>query len=225
MSKPVPSGVVSVTELPTIETALLAIPGIRGARVIIDVDGGIGEIHATVSPRRSPKKIVRDIESFLLVRYAYRIDYRRISLVQVSDQAIADRITLGRVTQIERVGESLIEVELLNGEFTYRGCQTLVGDVHEVAARAAIDALNQLFEQPALLDLGGVQLTTFGARQVTTVYVVCQSINEEHVLGTTFVRGNVAEAAARAVLAATNRRLAGWLTDQRQAPAKELAAA
>lgn len=225
MSKPGPSGVISATDVPSIETAFLAIPGIRGARIIIDVDGGIGEIHATVSPRRSPKKIVRDIETFLLVRYAYRIDYRRISLVQVLDQAVIDRITLGHVTQTEGPEGLCIEVELLNGEQVYRGRQLLLGETQEVAAQAAIDALNQLFEQPALLALGGVQLTTFGLRQVTTVYVVCQSTHEEHVLGTTFVRGNVAEAAARAVLAATNRRLAGWLTDQRQAVAIEMVAA
>ena len=47
----------------------------------------------------------------------------------------------------------------------------------------------------------------------------------EQVLGTTFVRSSIAEAAARAVLAATNRRLAGWLLDQQEQAALDLASA
>lgn len=225
MLKPVPSGSVSITDAPSIEAALLSIPGVRGARLIIDVDGAIGEIHATVSPRRSPKKIVRDIESFLLVRHAYRVDYRRISLVQVSDQVAVDRVSLGRVEQIQRLGGQFIEVELANGTDAFRGQCLLVDNLHESAAKATIEALNMLFDLQTPLALGGAQLQTFGSRQVITVYVVCQAANEEHVLGTTFVRGNVAEAAARAVLAATNRRLVGWLTDQRQVQTTELVAA
>lgn len=225
MPKPVPGGAVSTTDLPSIEAALLSIPGVRGARVVIDIDGGIGEIHATVSPRRSPKKVVRDIETLLLVKYAYRIDYRRISLVQVSDQTVVDRITLGRVEQIQRPDGTFIEVELQNGEQTYCGAHALEGDIQEIAAKAAIAALNKLFEPQSPMALGGVQLNNMGSRQVVTVYVMCRLVNEEHVLGTTFVRGSVADAAARAVLAATNRRLGGWLADQRPTPVLELVAA
>jgi hypothetical protein len=50
---------------------------------------------------------------------------------------------------------------------------------------------------------------------VVTAYVTFQETAIEHLLGTTFVRNSVPEAAARAVLAATNRRMATWLSERR----------
>lgn len=224
MTKPKADGSVSLPDTASIEHALLSIPGVRGARILFDVDGSIGEIHAVATPRRSPKKIVRDIESFLVVRYGYRIDYRRVSVVQIAEQGIADRINLHRVEEIQQPDATYIEVELLNGEQKYQGRCVLGDDPAYAAAKATIAALNALFAPQAPLELGGVQCTAFGTRQVVTAYVLCQVLALEHVLGTTFVRNSIAEAAARAVLAATNRRLAGWLPDQPHVAALVVAA-
>jgi hypothetical protein len=218
MLKSAQNGTVSLPDTTTIEDALLSIPGVRGARVIQTDPGDIGEIHVVASPRRSPKKIVRDIESFLMVQYAYRIDYRRISLVQVTDSLSTERVTLGRVEQIQQPDGAFVEVELLNGEQRH-ATRVLIGDdLALAAAKATVGALNVLFAPQSPLRLSGTLLTEIGARQVVTAYVTFQETTVEHLLGTTFVRGSVPEAAARAVLAATNRRLASWLSEQRRAP-------
>ncbi len=218
------NGSVSLPDTATIEQALLTISGVRGVRIFLSNDG-IGEIHVAASPRRSPKKIVRDIESLLIVRYAYRIDYRRISLVQSADNVAVERIALGRVEQIQQMDGTFVEVELINGEQRYQAHYPLEQDVAQAATKATIAALNTLFAPHAPFELGGVQRAEFGERQVITVYVICQDVNVEHLLGTAFVRTSVAEAAARAVLAATNRRLAGWLSVQRHDAVAELATA
>ncbi|HEX6287571.1 MAG TPA: hypothetical protein VFZ66_00195 [Herpetosiphonaceae bacterium] len=208
----------------TLEQALLTIPGVRGARIFLS-DDGIGEIHVAASSRRSPKKIVRDIESLLIVRYAYRIDYRRISLVQTGDTTASERIVLGRVEQIQQIDGMFVEVELINGEQKYRAHYPIEQSIAHAASTAAIAAINMLFVPHAPFSLGGVQSAEFGSREVITVYVTCQDIDVEHLLGTAFVRSSVAEAAARSVLAATNRRLAGWLSNQRHSPVAELTTA
>lgn len=223
MTKPAQTVLVSLPDTSVIEENLLAIPGVRGARVIRMSEADLGEIHVIASPRRSPKKIVRDIESLLMVRFAYRIDYRRISLVQVTDTVAIDRVTLGRVELVQQPEGMFVEVDLLNGEQRFSGQAALGDDEALAAGKATVAALNALFFPQTPLEIGGVQLTMFGARQVITAYVIFQVAALEHVLGTTFVRNSVAEAAARSVLAATNRRLAGWITDQRHAPAAELA--
>lgn len=212
------TAVVSLPDTGAIEETLLTIPGVRDARVLRACESDIGEVHVIASPRRSPKKIVRDIESVLVVRYGYRIDYRRISLVQLPDSGTADRVTLGRVEQIQQPDGTYIEVDLLNGEQRFTGRCSVSADVAEAAGRATVAALNGLFAPQSPLELAGVHCTTFGARQVVTTYITYQDIAQEHVLGTTFVRNSIAEAAARSVLAATNRRLAGWLPDQHYAP-------
>lgn len=219
------STAVSLPDTAMIEETLLTISGVRGARIVRATDTDIGEVHIIASPRRSPKKIVRDIESVLVVRFAYRIDYRRISLVQIADAGTIDRVTLGRVEEIQQPDGMYIEVDLLNGMQRFTGRAALSDDPAADAARATVLALNGLFAPQSPLELAGVQCTTFGLRQVITTYVTYQDASLEHVLGTTFVRGSMAEAAARSVLAATNRRLAGWIPDQRQVAADQLVAA
>ncbi|PLS77202.1 MAG: hypothetical protein CYG59_25125 [Chloroflexi bacterium] len=211
------TAVVSLPDTATIEETLLTIPGVREARIMRTSETDIGEVHIIASPRRAPKKIVRDIETLLVVRFAYRIDYRRVSLVQIPDSGTADRVTLGRVEQIQQPDCTYMEVDLVNGLQRFTGRCAVGDDPAEAASRATIMALNGLFAPQSPLELAGVQCTTFGARQVVTTYVTYQDIALEHVLGTTFVRSSVAEAAARSVLAATNRRLAGWLPDQHSA--------
>jgi hypothetical protein len=206
---------VSLPDTASIEESLLSIPGVRGARIIRSVLNDLDEIHVVASPRRSPKKIVRDIESFLMVQYAYRIDYRRISLVQVNDTVSADRVTLGRVEQIQQPDGTFIEVEILNGEQRFVAKEACSDDLALAAAKGTVAALNDLFSNGVPLRLSGTLLTSIGNRQVVTAYVTFQETAIEHLLGTTFVRNSVPEAAARAVLAATNRRMATWLSERR----------
>lgn len=223
MSKPRANGAVPLPDVATIEQALLSIPGMRGARILVGEDGGIGEVHAVASPQRSAKKIVRDIESFLLVRYGYRIDYRRISLVQLGNQGLPDRVNLVRVDHVQQPDGSSIEVELRKGEQIFYGRATLGNDPMQAAANATVAALNTLLGPHTPLQLGGIETTTVGSHTVVIACLIHCATTLEQVLGTTFVRSSVAESAARAVLAATNRRLVGWLIDQQDMAAFDVA--
>ena len=224
MLKPFSNASASLPDVVTLEQDLLTIPGIRGARIILSEDG-IGEIHVAVSPRRAPKRVVRDIETFLIVRYAYRIDYRRISLVQAADTTASERIMLGRVEQIQQMEATFVEVELINGTQKYKAHHAVEQDVAYAAAKATVAALNALFTPHAPFEMIDVRLVDFGVRQVITVYMTNQEAELEHLLGSAFIRNGVAEAAARSVLAATNRRLAGWLSFQHHASVVQLSRA
>ena len=144
MSKPKANGSLPLPDIASIEQALLSIPGMRGARILVGEDGGIGEVHAVASPQRSAKKIVRDIESFLVVRYGYRIDYRRISLVQLGNQDMPERVNLVRVDQVQDLDGSCIQVELRKGEQSFSGRAALDGELRYAAASATVSALNEL---------------------------------------------------------------------------------
>src|ERR687892_334678 len=81
-----------------LERSICGIFGVRGARVILDEVGEVREVHVVASPKRSPKKIVRDIETYFAVRHRRRIDYRRISCVQIGDDVpLQERPTLRRI--------------------------------------------------------------------------------------------------------------------------------
>lgn len=214
MSKAGSNGATPLPDIDSVEAALRSLPGIQSARVVADEDGGLKEVHALISQQRSPKKIVRDIESLLLVQYGYRIDYRCISLVQISDTRSSERISLVRVETIQRLSGSLIEVELTAGSQQLIGRATYNEDEAEAAVRATISALNTMFGPSTPLAVSDVQHLNFDNRKALTVCIAYHGSEIEYVIGTAFVTQQAANAAARAVLAATNRRLSGWLKNQ-----------
>jgi hypothetical protein len=194
----------------SIERAIGALSGVCGARVVLGANA-INEVHVLATPRRAPKKIIRDIESLLLVQYGYRVDYRRISLAQIAatDVPAHGQVALGSVEQIRTPHGTFVTVELFDGQRSYNGTHALDNDEAHAAANATIAALNALFVPAAPLAVRGVQCATIGMRPVVTV---CVAYNvTEQVLGSAFVGHSVATAMAHAVLAATDHHLAEWL--------------
>jgi hypothetical protein len=71
------------------ETGICTLTGVVSAHVVLNPDGlEIDEIHVVSTKERSPKQIVRDIESILLNNHGVRIDHKKISIAQV--QGIED---------------------------------------------------------------------------------------------------------------------------------------
>ncbi len=66
-----------------LQQAIEQINGVTSARVLLDDTGDIAEIHLVGSSARKPKQIVRDTESLIYARFGIRVDYRKISLVQL----------------------------------------------------------------------------------------------------------------------------------------------
>ena len=66
-----------------IEGLLICLPGIQKARVVVDDWGAIKEIHILTGLDRSPKQIVRDVESALKAQWNITLDRRKVSVAQV----------------------------------------------------------------------------------------------------------------------------------------------
>ena len=73
----------SETHLAKLEQDLLRVPGVRSARVIgTDVPS---EIHIVTTSKRSPKQVVRDVQSLAAAGFGIPIDHRIVSVVQLDD--------------------------------------------------------------------------------------------------------------------------------------------
>lgn len=157
----------------TIERAVGALSGVCGARVVLGANV-INEVHVLATPRRAPKKIIRDIESLLLVQYGYRVDYRRISLAQVAatDGPVRERVALRGVEQVRTPHGTFVAVELVDGQHPYVGTHLLHENEADAAANATIAALNALFAPAAPLAVRGVQCAT--DRHAARGYGVCR---------------------------------------------------
>ncbi len=195
-----------------LERGLSGIFGVRGARVMLDAAGDIREVHVVTSPKRSPKKIVRDIETYLAVRYRRRVDYRCISCMQLSDDvALQDRQTLHQIGR----SDGYVDVVLNDGTHQLPGRMLVDDEPLSAGAGATVTALNRLWETQPRLRLIQAQSVEIGQRPLAVVYLTYTGRGSEHLTGTSFIRGSREEAAARAVLSAVNRRLRAWLSEQK----------
>ena len=71
------------THLAKLEEDLLRVPGVRSARVVgTDVPS---EIHIVTTSKRSPKQVVRDVQSLAAAGFGIPIDHRIVSVVQLDD--------------------------------------------------------------------------------------------------------------------------------------------
>ncbi|HEC91608.1 MAG TPA: hypothetical protein ENI51_01220, partial [Candidatus Atribacteria bacterium] len=63
-------------EVEDIERSLKVLNDILFVKIVLSEDRDIKEIHVITKDSSNPKKIIRDIESFLVAKYNIQVDYR-----------------------------------------------------------------------------------------------------------------------------------------------------
>ena len=197
-----------------LEGAINQVQGVVANRVVPGDKGDLSEIHVMASKQRAPKQIVRDIESLLFIRFGFRVDYRKISLVQLGEEQILPlglpRLKLISVhCQVGSLGAEA-EVQIGSREGLHVGLAKGegVGEA-ELVAQATLNALQQVVGAKAELALQGVERFDLVGRKIIVVQVSSLfPAGEETLLGVSFIGGEgEREASARAALDAVNRRL------------------
>jgi len=208
------------TELADIEKELCRLPAVNAARIVADDIGRPKELHVLAAAGKSPKQIARDIQSVAMATFGLELDHRIISVVQLDSEHMQPivapvgqaRVAIGAISSEQSGMRSQARVTLRRGTDEASGFSE--GSVAEssrsrAVAQATLDALRQLVNTADNADVEMASLVSLGTREVavaTLVFVVPP--HEEVVSGSAVVRGgNEAEALARAVLDATNRRL------------------
>jgi hypothetical protein len=216
------NGVDSLT-LVGLEQELSKISGVRSVRVV----GGArpSEIHVVAGRSRTPKQIVRDVQSLAVAGFGVSIDHRIVSVVQLDDEAVARAAS--RPVAAPVPGRPIVESVLLRSEGPTKSVQVTLawpddarthgtakaGTSRELQARAAmqstVDAL-----APALnaggtrLEVEHVFLQAMGADEAVVVKATVYEGDEPTaVTGAVLVDNDVVNAAVRALLHAVNRKL------------------
>lgn len=206
-------------ELQNLEVELCRIAEISATRVVGDAAGRPVELHVLARPGRHPKQLVRDIQSVALASLGIEIDRRIVSVVQLEEEDLEgvrgggpSRTVFVGVTAQVTATRCLARVTLTqDGEEAVGAAEGSAAATaqHRLVAQATLDALRQLNPGAAPPDLDGAQIVRIGHRDVAVVTVILFIGAREHaVSGSALVRDHwEAEALARAVLNATNRRL------------------
>ena len=194
---------------------LSKIPGILNVRIIADADNNtLTEIHVLSNTSRSPKQIVRDIQSALLASYNIRIDHKIISIAKVMDgdyNVNNCRLSIDSIQLFTRNGMVEARVLLKMDDRIYEG-QSAGGNTVQgrlrVAAEAALQAVHQYLDEEFVFILSDVTKFTLADRKVAAVSVMhFTNMGNEYLSGSAFVQNSDDEAAVKATLDAVNRRL------------------
>lgn len=201
----------SVSDL---ELTLNKVRGVYASRVMMD-NHNISEIHIIASDERKPKQIVRDIETILCVKHGLRVDYRKVSLVQLAAEDLR-RLPLAR-PEIRRVSEeNLGDQRRVRVEIQGAG-QIVVGEAYEridnptpfySAAQATVRCVEKLVSRQIDVRVEYATALRLDAHEIAIVILTCWiEDREERLVGASFVGTHSAESAARATLDALNRRI------------------
>jgi hypothetical protein len=197
------------------ELTLRQVDGLYASRVVLDQNNAVSEVHVVASTARKPKQIVRDIETLLFVKHGTRIDYRKVSMVQLADEQLLRvplaRMEIRRVVEEDLGTEKRIRVEIKGAGRTVEGeARERVDNpsIFRTAAKATIQAIDKLVGQKLDARLDHAETLRLDLHEVIIVIVTCfTDKGEEKFVGSSFIGNRPAESAARATLDALNRRV------------------
>ncbi|MBI2873628.1 MAG: hypothetical protein HYY09_00935 [Firmicutes bacterium] len=195
------------------ESLIQQIRDVISARVVADEHGGIQEIHVLAEINRSPKQIVRDIETTFMVNYGWSIDHKKISVVQLETKEhgpAPKRMVIETINFTISGAHSEVKVILRLGETVREGNASGAGarsNHARLIATATLDAAEKFLEGNVLLVVEDITALHFAGKQVALVCVaVVGASGEESLLGAAFSRQDDKEGIVRATLDAINRR-------------------
>jgi len=203
-------------KLAELELLLGRIKGVNAARIVVDGEGKVDEIHLLAGSSRSPKQIVRDVESALLASFNLAIDHKKISIAQV-EGSYEEESHVEIRPQVAKVDVSLeqnlarVNVELYLGEARIAGSAegpATHQNRKRLLAAATVAAVENFLNKKGIFVVEDVQeMFISGKKAVVVAIAAILGREEENYLGAAYTNGDEREAVVKAALAAINRRL------------------
>ena len=207
-----------------LEDELCRLSGVLAVRVVGDRSDRPIEVHVLADQTKTPKQTVRDVRSVAQTVFGIELDHRIVSVAQLdtteSDVPAGIVVPVGgerraRVGSVHVDSDSLrveVRVTLVDNDQDHVGYAE--GSIAAVArpylvATATLDALRQIEPAADAVHLASAEISRIGSNRVAVVTVVyVDPPHELFVSGSAVVRRDRDDAVARALLDATNRRIA-----------------
>lgn len=188
------------------------IEGVEAARVVAE-NGHVDEIHVLARRNKTPKQVVRDVQSLSQALYGLDIDRRIVSVVQLADADLDAGIRPALVDVSESLEGSRAEVtvtlrwdeSLLLGTAT--GAAASATRPRQIA-EATLEAVRQAIHPEAAVAIASMDVPILGSRRVAIAQVVLVTeASERMLIGAAYVDDDETKAIVRSVLDALNRHL------------------
>lgn len=209
---PTEQGDPRLAEIAALEDEIASLPEVRAVRVVATAAGRITEVHLIAEGRKSPKQLVRDVQTLAQAHFGLEVDHRVVSVVQFG----AEVATLGVQPRLAALawttegGRATCRVRLQTGDETHigetSGPATSIGR-HRLVAQATTQALSALGPPRPVADVADVSFREVGEQRLTiaVVLLLFEDGDESIEVGSSIVRGDEGEAIVRAILEGYNR--------------------
>jgi len=207
-----------------IESDICTLSGVKSAHVVLSPAGmEIDEIHIVASHDKSPKHLVRDVESILLNNHNLRIDHKKVSIAQLKDmedaEAVAESAASGRAAERIRFVSAKsntyglrweVSVELERAGIPAAATANGAGSRQNKArlvAEATAEALNNFLDDNQAVAVEEVIQTNVGNRHKAVVCVLSllTDRSEKVLVGSSLLQDDLPKAVVQATLDAVNR--------------------
>jgi len=206
-----------------LEDELCRLGGGLAVRVVGDRSDRPIEVHVLADQSKPPKQTVRDVRSVAQTVFGIELDHRIVSVAQLdtNESDVPAGILVSGAERRARVGSVHVDSDALRVEVRVTLADTdrehvgyAEGSIAAVArpllvASATLDALRQIEPAADAVHLASAEISRIGSNRVAVVTVVyVDPPHELFVSGSAVVRRDRDDAVARALLDATNRRIA-----------------
>jgi len=200
-------------ENPDFEVLINKIPGVISSRLVME-DQTITELHILSNFSRTPKQIIRDVQSALMAGYDMELDHKVISVAQIEDGKVSKRSFRLKLKHIDLSMEDnrlTTTVHLTKGGKEYTGSANGGSSIHNryrLVAEATLSAVNDFLGIDPIFILSDVLvLATASGKAFTVVITDIAGTGERSLVGSAMVQQDEHQAVVKATLDAVNRRL------------------
>lgn len=201
-----------------IRSLICQLQGVISADVSYNGQDEIQEIHVLANFDRSPKQVVRDIESILVTQRGLRLDHKKISVAQIRGNGSVDQKS-SRI-QFVRVGvsvsglENKVEVELVKGGIPSLGiAEGPSSEMNQLRliVEATLRAVKNYLNSKHTFVFEGIKRISEGKDILLVTIIALTPRDERKLVGSAFCEGDRNKTAVFSTLDALNRYLERWL--------------
>ncbi|SET11378.1 hypothetical protein [Anaerobranca gottschalkii] len=194
-----------------IQESINKIEGVILSKVVHE-KGEISEIHVLANNNKSPKQIVRDIESALYVIHNYKIDKNKISIASIQGEELLNKEKRVKFSSVElRNKQNKVECTVTlsydDKEYTVEEMDiNTTLNRKKIVLKTTLKAVEEILGLDNIFDGQEVIInTSIGVSVVTVIVITLITGKEEVLVGSALVKNDEYEAIARAALDAVNR--------------------
>ena len=209
-------------EVEDIENSLKVLNDILFVKIVLSEDRDIKEVHVITKDSSNPKKIIRDIESFLLAKYNIQVDYRKISIAQVKGEGLKEeqmkedadfplRLKFSDIKDktIGNYYEVLVQLE--GNEKIYEGKASGKNwnqNQEYLVAKATLEGISSYLEGSIFFQIDEIKKIKLDSKEIVVVSInLVDSKGKDNLVGSTVISDDFNRAVVKAILKATNRRI------------------